>query len=180
MPIPGFLLVAGLLAGLLAAASKARAAESVPVSEREHLKKILATKDPRKIAAAAKAAHETGHPELAAALTKHARGAALAVPGAAYKSPFPKVPDDAWTRYVRLMRGKTAEQITPGYHLGLFAFGMRTGWPGGNPHCGTGGARTSCSPPRAQPSGTGCSAKSWPRRRGALHSTPASAGACSG
>ena len=55
-----------------------------------------------------------------------------------------------------------------------------TDWPGGNPRCGTGGARTSCSPPRARPSGSGCSAKSWPRRRGAQRSTPASAGACSG
>jgi hypothetical protein len=118
----------GLLLGLIAAASsKARASSlSAPApAGNAALKKIVASGNPKAIAAAAVEVHKAGDPKLAAALAKHARSAAVTSPTAAYKSPFPGVDDLHWSLFVRALRGKDPKAITPNYYLGLFGFGMR-------------------------------------------------------
>lgn len=124
--MPGILFPIGILLGLIAlAASKARAASAPAGDGKDSLKKIIASKDPRKIAAASIAAKKAGNKPLGQALAKAAKGAAVSAPGAAYKSPFPKVSNEAWTAYVHGLRGRDPKAITPAYYLGLFGFGMR-------------------------------------------------------
>ncbi len=123
----GLLFSLALLMGLLAAASKAHAA-SAPAAPpiKDSVTKIVATGDPKKIAAAAVVAHKAGNKPLAAALAIHARkAAAKSIPASSYPSPWTNVPTDAWNAFVHALRGPNPKAITPMYHLGLFAMGMR-------------------------------------------------------
>ncbi len=123
----GLLFSLALLMGLLAAASKAHAA-SAPAAPpiKDSVTKIVATGDPRKIAAAAVVAHKSGNNPLAAVLAMHAkRAAAKVVPPSSYPSPWTNVPSDAWNAWVLALRGPNPRAVTPMNHLGLFAMGMR-------------------------------------------------------
>jgi hypothetical protein len=127
--MPGVLFGLGALVVLLAAAaSKAKAASSpapalLPAAA--HVKKIVASKNPRAIAAAAVVAHKAGQPELARDLAKHARSAAATHPAQVHAPALPGVTPAAWTAFVRVLRGPDAKAITPTYQLGMFRFGMR-------------------------------------------------------
>lgn len=123
----GVIVGVGVLLGLIAAASRARASSmpaTAPAGDAA-LKKIVASGNPKAIAAAAVEVHKSGNPQLAQVLAKHARSAAVTSPTAAYKSPFPGVKDLPWSIFVRALRGSNAKAITPNYYLGLFGFGMR-------------------------------------------------------
>lgn len=126
--MPGILFSLGLLIALLAAASKAHAAEQKKLPEptpADNVRKIVASDDPRKIAAAAVAVHASGNKPLAAALAAKAKQVqAKKTPAAAYTSPFTAVPDDAWNAWVMALRGSNPKAITSTYHLGLFGMGM--------------------------------------------------------
>jgi hypothetical protein len=129
--IPAVLAV-GILLAMLAASNKARAASSssaavatAPPSTAPAVKAIVESGDPHKMVAAASAAQQAGQPQLAAELVKQARNAAVTGPKAIYPSPWPDVDPAKWTLFVRAMRGSNQKEITPGYSLGLFGFGMR-------------------------------------------------------
>lgn len=127
IPVP--LLGLGVLVAALVALSRRARAATPAAAVRPDLhataQKIVATGNPTKIAAAARAAHAAGNPELAKQLATHARGAYFAHPSAQYPSPFPTVPAPAWSAWVHLLRVPSPTTITPTYHLGLFGFGMR-------------------------------------------------------
>lgn len=128
--MPGILFSLGLLIALFAAASRAHAAENeqkkLPApSPADNVRKIVASDDPRKIAAAAVAVHASGNKPLAAALAAKAKQVqAKKTPAAAYTSPFTAVADEPWNAWVMALRGSNPKAITPTYHLGLFGMGM--------------------------------------------------------
>ncbi len=126
----GLLFALGLLVAAIAATSKAHAA-SLPAAApappvADSIKKIVATGNPRKVAAAAVEAQKSGNKKLAVALAVKARTMhAKASPASSYPSPFTNVPSDAWNAWVQALRGPDPKAITPANHLGLFAMGMR-------------------------------------------------------
>lgn len=127
--MPGLLFGLGLLFALLAAASKAHAEEKAPASpadaNKENIKKIVASGDPKKITAAAVAVHASGNKPLAQALALKAKAikSKTDLPSS-YTSPFDNVPSDAWSTWVLALRGSNPKLITPAYYLGLWGMGM--------------------------------------------------------
>jgi hypothetical protein len=87
--------------------------------------RVVASKDPKLIAAAAKVARADGQAQLAKRLDRTAEAARTAHPRAVYKSPFPSVPDPAWNEFVHSMRGQDPKRVTPAGALGLFGFSPR-------------------------------------------------------
>lgn len=106
-----------------ASSSPAASAASSP-STSAAVQKVVDTGDPQKMLAAAAAAKQAGEHAVADGLSKEAQNAAI-VNAKSYPSPFPTVAGPEWTQFVIGLRGKNAKQITPGYSLGLFGFGMR-------------------------------------------------------
>jgi hypothetical protein len=143
----------GILIAILAATRKAQAQEAAASSPAvkasspstaASVKKIVDSGDPRKMVAAAQVAKQGGDHALADGLVKEARNAAV-VNAKSYPSPFPTVAGPEWTQFVIYLRGKNPKQITPGYSLGLFGFGMRRLVDLGlasNPHKGTYNGKT--------------------------------------
>lgn len=131
--MPGAMMALGALVVLLAAAARARAAESSPAAAlpsgrskvAAHVKKIVASRNPKAIAAAAVVAHKAGQPELARDLARHARSAAATHPATMHAPALPGITPAAWTAFVRALRGPDPKAITPTYQLGMFRFGMR-------------------------------------------------------
>ncbi len=115
----GVLIGIGALLVLLAAMPMPAPATSAP------LKRILASGNPKAIAAAAVEVHKSGNPAAAERIYQHAKNVAVVTPAATYTSPFPGVGNEPWTLFVRALRGQNAKAITPNYYLGLFGFGMR-------------------------------------------------------
>jgi len=122
----GLLFSLALLMGVIAAAARAHAAEGKAPPVGDSVKKIVATGNPRKVAAAAIVAQKSGDKKLAAALAVKARSMQKAsAPAAFYQSPFTNVPHDAWNAWVQALRGPNPRAVSPLNHLGLFAMGMR-------------------------------------------------------
>lgn len=129
----GVLLGLGALVVLLASAARSAAAATPAAAAalppatkaKAAVKKLIDSKNPRKLAAAAVVAHRAGDPALAQHLAAHARNAAATAPGQIYQSPIPGIAPAAWSAFVSAMRGPDAKAITPTYFLGLFRFGMR-------------------------------------------------------
>ena len=119
--VPGLVAFAFILALL----ASRRASASTPADARAALAKIVASEDPRKLAAAAVAAKQAGQPQLAAALVVKAKSAAAGKPDALYPSPFLQPNDQQWNKFVRTLRGPDPKAITPAHYLGMFGFGMR-------------------------------------------------------
>lgn len=127
-----FIFAAGIVVAIMAAASRSaraagpgsRAAAAAPAGTAASVKRIVDSGDPRKMVAAATAAHQAGQPALAAELVKHAKNAAISTAGT-YPSPFAAVSAPAWSAFVKGLRGKSQREITPTFNLGLFGFGMR-------------------------------------------------------
>lgn len=122
----GLLIGFAFLMAALAAASRAHASSpaspSTPTSA--SLEKIVRSGDPHKMLAASEAARQSGDRQLSDKLAVKAADANVMAPGAVFPSPFPSVPAQAWTAFVRALRGSNPREITPAYHLGIFAFGM--------------------------------------------------------
>jgi hypothetical protein len=128
--------LAFLIAAFAVAASKAHAegakkepAGAAPPTAEDHVRKIIASGDPRKMAAAAITLHQAGETEAASAVAKHATGILQKQLSASrqvvYPSPFPGVQTPAWSSWVHAQRGDDPKAITSGYYLGLFRMGMR-------------------------------------------------------
>lgn len=122
----GLLIGLAFLMAALASASRARASSlpATPGNPDAAVQKIVASGDPSKMLAASQAAGKAGDRQLSEKLAIKAADANIMRPGATFPSPFPSVPAAAWTKFVRLLKGKDPREITSAYHLGLFAFGM--------------------------------------------------------
>lgn len=130
--MPGLAIGAVALVALLVAISRAHAEGTAPAAApagpkavATHVKKIVASRNPKAIAAAARVAHQAGDPHLARELASHAKAAAVTAPSATYPVPLPGVGQGPWNAFVRLLMGSDPKAISPAYQLGLFKFGMR-------------------------------------------------------
>jgi len=116
--------LAFLMAALAASRARASSGPSSPATPDASIEKIVRSGDPHKMLAASQAAGKAGDRQLSDKLAIKAADANVMAPGAVFPSPFPSVPAAAWTAFVRALRGSNPREITPAYHLGIFAFGM--------------------------------------------------------
>jgi hypothetical protein len=89
------------------------------------LKQATDTGNPELVKQAAELAAKQGHAALAAAISKRYNGLLVERSTYTYKSPFPKIADAKWTRFVNCMKAASPYLVTPTFNFGLFAFAVR-------------------------------------------------------
>lgn len=89
------------------------------------LKQAADTGNPELVKQAAELAARQGHASLAAAISKRYNGLLVERSTYTYRSPFPKVPDAKWTRFVNCSKTASPYLVTASFNFGLFGFGVR-------------------------------------------------------
>jgi hypothetical protein len=82
-------------------------------------------KNPKPLLVAAIVAKQEGNIPLANALKKRSDGMKVEQGLVVYKSPFPNVSPEQWTKFANLSRAANPHSVTKDFHIGLFQFGAR-------------------------------------------------------
>jgi hypothetical protein len=82
-------------------------------------------KDPKPLLVASVIAKKEGNLPLSKALKKRSDGMKVEQGLVVYKSPFPDVSAEQWTKFANLSRAANPHSVTKDFHIGLFQFGAR-------------------------------------------------------